>query len=182
MLCQNCGEKQANVKYTQIVNGVKKEMILCQECANQLGIGSNSFQMPMNLSSFFGDLLEGYEDASFLPNFPTSKQITCEQCGLTYDDFITNGKFGCSHCYDVFSPKIDPILKNIQGSSTHVGRNGRIARKQVERANKEQTSSKHEAKPKDPLQNLKSQLKEAIQQERYEDAAKLRDQIKELEK
>ena len=39
MLCQNCGKNEANVRYTQIVNGNKKEMVLCQECAEKMGIG-----------------------------------------------------------------------------------------------------------------------------------------------
>ena len=55
MLCENCGENEANVRYTQIVNGVKKEMKLCDKCADELGIGEMDFNMPINLSSFLSD-------------------------------------------------------------------------------------------------------------------------------
>ena len=33
MLCENCGDNEANIKYTQITNGVKKQMNLCEKCA-----------------------------------------------------------------------------------------------------------------------------------------------------
>ena len=55
MLCENCGENQANVKYTQIVNGVKKEMHLCEKCANELGIGNMNFDMPFGFSRLFNN-------------------------------------------------------------------------------------------------------------------------------
>ena len=48
MLCQNCGENEANVRYTQIVNGVKKEMVLCEKCSKELGIGNLNLSMPIN--------------------------------------------------------------------------------------------------------------------------------------
>ena len=57
MLCQNCGNHEGNIKYTQIINGVKKEMILCEECAKEFGIDEINFNMPINFSSFLGDLL-----------------------------------------------------------------------------------------------------------------------------
>ena len=58
MKCQNCGRKEANIKYTQIINGVKKEMNLCEDCAKELGIGRElNFNMSMNLPSFLGGFL-----------------------------------------------------------------------------------------------------------------------------
>ena len=118
MLCQNCHEHEANVHYTQTINGVKKEMVLCEECARKLGIGNISFSMPMSLSSIFGDFLEDYEQESLLPSFVKPSELQCNQCGMTYQEFINGGKFGCEHCYDVFADQIDPILKNIQGAIT----------------------------------------------------------------
>ena len=53
MLCDNCGKRNANVRYTQIINGNKKEMILCEECSKKLGIGNMNFNMPINFSSFY---------------------------------------------------------------------------------------------------------------------------------
>ena len=46
MLCQNCGKNEANIRYTQIINGVKKEVALCSNCAKKLGM--DEFEMPIH--------------------------------------------------------------------------------------------------------------------------------------
>lgn len=193
MLCQNCGERQANVKYTQIINGVKKEMSLCDTCAKELGVEDIHFNMPINFSSFLGDFFEPYESEAFLPSMLQEQGLVCDNCHMHFDDFIKEGKFGCSHCYDVFADRIDPLLKNIHGANRHVGR----WHKALEKADKEnkvenkmeqkiQAVEKKEAIKKetkeDKIECLKERLKQEIAEERYEDAAKTRDEIKKLEK
>lgn len=179
MLCENCGENEANVRYTQIVNGVKKEMALCKKCANKLGIGNMDFSMPINLSSFFSEFFEDTGD-TFLPEFTKKEEQQCKECGMTYDEFIHTGKFGCANCYDVFQNKIDPILKNLHASNCHVGRKGKITKTQLnEEGLQKEESQKTTIQEMD---ELKQKLKQAIKEERYEDAAKIRDEIKKLEK
>ena len=184
MLCQNCGENKANVRYTQIINGVKKEMALCEKCSKVLGIGDMDFSMPISFSSFLGNFFE--EEKEFLPSFMEQEKLICNKCGMTYEDFINTGKFGCENCYEIFSNKIDPILKNIHGGNRHIGRGikdkpnannvgASIARPQVEN-DVGNTSIKD-----NKLAELQNDLKRAIQEERYEDAAKIRDEIKVLE-
>lgn len=189
MLCQNCGKNEANVRYTQIINGVKKETILCEECSKKLGVGNIDFSMPISFSSFLGDFFD--DEKEFLPSFMAPEKLVCDKCGMTYEDFINTGKFGCENCYEIFSNKIDSVLKNIHGLNRHVGRGipDRLNRKTE---NKNETSAvKTSKEPLDEdnvtiqdnhLKQLKDDLKQAIQEERYEDAAKLRDEIKKLEK
>ena len=177
MLCENCGKHEANVRYTQIINGDKKEMHLCEECSEKLGIGNMDFKMPINFSSFLGDFFDDFESHSFLPEFNPIKQLQCDSCGMTFENFMNTGKFGCSNCYDAFESKIDPILKNIHGANRHVGRLGEInATTQLET---EVTGKvKKENKEKSKEEKLKEELEKAIKEERYEDAAKLRDEMK----
>lgn len=173
MLCQNCGENEANIKYTQIINGVKKEMTLCDKCAKDLGIEDLDFNMPINFSNFLDDMFEINE---FIPNLIESpKQLTCEKCNMTYDNFLKEGKFGCSKCYDTFSNKIDLLLKNIQGTNRHVGRNSKSYIEDIKEKTEEDNDNSK-------LEELKKRLKLEIQEERYEDAAKTRDEIKKLDK
>jgi len=174
MICQNCGENEANVKYTHIVNGVKKEMLLCEECSNKLGIGNMDFSMPINFSSFLGDFFD--EEKEFVPNF-IKEELQCKSCGMTYDNFISSGKFGCDNCYDVFSQKIDAVLKNIHGGNRHVGR---IPSGGFVQNNKECNTQAVPSKQTE-IEVLKRDLKLAIKEERYEDAARLRDEIKKIE-
>lgn len=183
MLCENCGENEANVRYTQIVNGVKKEMKLCGKCADELGISDMDFNMPINLSSFLSDFFEDTEE-SFLPEISKIKELRCSQCGMTYDDFTHTGKFGCASCYDTFSNKIDPILKNIHASNHHIGRKGKIVKQVLDKSNikKEETNKEIEEKKElSKIDSLKEVLKQAIKEERYEDAARIRDEIKKIE-
>ena len=70
MLCQNCGKNEANVRYTQIVNGTKKEMVLCEECAEKMGIGGFKVNMPIHFSNFFDDF---FDDEQLLPSFMKEK-------------------------------------------------------------------------------------------------------------
>lgn len=186
MLCQNCGENEANFKYTQIINNIKKEMILCDKCAKELGLGSLEFNMPINLSSFLGEVFE--EESNFLPNFINKKELICDECGMNYNEFINTGKFGCKNCYEIFSEKIDPILKNLHGGTRHIGRIEKVSKiqqkvntKSDEYANTVTNKNIKKEDNEDKLEKLKKDLKIAIKEEKYEEAAKIRDEIKKIQ-
>lgn len=185
MLCQNCGKNEANVKYTQIINGVKKELTLCSECAKKLGI--EKFEMPINFGSFLGDFFGDYAETEFMPSLQTN-EVKCKKCGMTYSDFINTGMFGCSECYDVFNGPIESLLKNLHGTAKHVGRipKGKAEQIEVEESineNKNGKEKKNKQSEKDAKkQRLEENLEKAIKDERYEDAAKIRDELKEMNK
>lgn len=187
MLCENCGKREANVRYSENINGVKKELNLCEECSQRLGITDMSFNMPIDFSSFMGDFMEDFATPEFMPLLQEVKQLKCDNCGYTFDDIVNTGKLGCGNCYTVFEDRIDPILKRIQGSNRHVGRIGKIVDNKIDSKieGKNQKEEKEETvKPneQDKLSQLKEELKLAIKDERYEDAAKIRDEIKKMEK
>ena len=175
MLCQNCGKNEANIRYTEVINGVKKEIALCSSCAKKLGV--DNIEMPINFNSFLGDFFNDYAETEFMPMLQTGT-VKCKTCGMTYNDFINTGLFGCSDCYDTFSNPIDSLLKNLHGTAKHVGRlpNGTAEKIKVEETKKE------EAPKVDKKAKLEKELEKAIKEERYEDAAKIRDEIKEMEK
>ena len=185
MKCQNCGENEANFRYTEIINGVKKEIALCDECKKKLGIQGLDFNIPIDFSSFFGDFLNEYDDSTLFPMLSTKKQLKCDNCGMTYDEFMKEGKFGCSNCYSVFDSKIEPILKRIHGESKYLGRKGKIPKAN----NRGNDTVRNETKVVPPantsnttdIMELKKELKKLIKEEKYEEAAVLRDKIKELE-
>lgn len=171
MLCQNCGENEANTRYTQIINGEKKEMFLCEECSHKLGINNMNLNMPIDFASFLGGILEDY-DNDFIRIGAGEKEEKCEYCNMTYDEFIENGKIGCANCYKIFQPKIDSILKRLDGNTEYLGRKSK-AHKMKETQIKKETN-KHD------IEKLQMKLKQAIQEERYEEAAKIRDEIKNM--
>ena len=188
MLCQNCGQNEANVKYTQIINGEKRQMNLCQICAKKLGIDDISFNMPsIDFSNFLGSMFD--ENISdFFPTLIKPETLLCDKCGSSYEDFAETGKFGCDECYNTFSNKIDKLLKNIHGVNRHVGRMSQnaheVEQKKAKNNINEETHGKQdrlEPTENSKLQELRERLKKEIKEERYEDAAKTRDEIKKLE-
>lgn len=182
MLCENCGKNYANVRYTQIINGNKKELSLCEECSKKLGIDHLSFDMPIDFSSYLSDFFGEYENESILPILNNINQLECSNCKTTFEEFMNKGKFGCKDCYETFKEKIDPLLKNIHGANRHIGRLGQIKENRQVLEKTDVKDNLNEIKENDKLIQLKNQLKEAVKDERYEDAAKIRDEIKNLEK
>lgn len=177
MLCQNCGKNEANIRYTQIINGVKKEIALCSHCAKKLGV--EDIELPINFNSFLGDFFNDYAETEFLPMLQTN-EVKCKTCGMTYNDFINTGVFGCSDCYETFSNPIDSLLKNLHGTAKHIGRgpNGKAEKIKIEDSKNEKKENPEE----DKKEKLEKELEKAIKEERYEDAAKIRDEIKEMNK
>lgn len=161
MLCEKCCQRQAAVHVKQIINGQKTEMYLCQECVEQ-------YEKPLSFEQFFQGLLDvfGAPPAS-VSQRPNISAGTCPVCGLSYEDFRKTGRLGCANCYQVFRREIDAILKNIQGSNRH---EGKLPQK-----------SGALLLNKRKVDKLKASLSKSIENEEYEEAAKLRDQIRKLE-
>jgi len=161
MLCDICGKNPATVHLTEIIDEQMNELHLCEDCARHK---SAAMEQQFGLS----DLLAGMADFEK----PSSKEeeivtVKCPSCGLTYADFKKIGRLGCGECYNVFRKYLAPLLKRIHGSNQHIGKNP--------------VKTKTAAKNKAGLPELKNQLQKAIQQEAFEEAARLRDQIKEME-
>lgn len=181
MLCDNCGKREANVRYSENINGRKKELHLCEECSKKLGIENIDFNMPIDFSSFFGGLLEDFGTNDFMPLFNEVKQLKCDNCGYTFEDIVNTGKLGCENCYSVFENRLDPIIKKIQGSNKHVGRTGKIIDSKISEKINNKDSKTENNKDVSKVEKLQNDLKKAIKEEKYEEAAKIRDEIKKLE-
>jgi len=149
--CDLC-TKPATVHLTQIVNNKIHKVDLCEACAQAKGVTD-----PSGFS--LSDLLM---KASLNPE-QSLGDIRCESCGLTQQDFKKTGRFGCPACYDAFAAVIDPILDNMHKGTSHVGK---VPRRALERR------SLYER-----LTKLETDLDQAIKSERYEDAARFRDEI-----
>ncbi|KHO61949.1 hypothetical protein THYS13_24220 [Thermoanaerobacter sp. YS13] len=167
MMCDKCKIRPATVHYTKIVNGVKTEMHLCDQCAAEEGI-LNAEVFSTFTPFSVQNLLSGLMD--FLPGIDefTKKPLKCSHCGMTYEDFKKIGRLGCSFCYDAFAEELNPLMRRIHGSTEH---RGKIPKK-----------AGGKMRVKREIEELKLQLEKAIKEEAYEKAAELRDKIRELEK
>jgi protein arginine kinase activator len=181
MLCDNCGKREANVRYSENINGRKKELNLCEECSHKLGVDQMNFSMPIDFSNFFEGFMDNFGSNEFMPMLNELKALKCNSCGYTFDDIANTGRLGCKDCYDVFQDRLDPIIKRIQGSKKHVGRIGKIIDSRIDNKNAENIEDIEVKKPISEKEKLENELKEAIKEERYEDAARIRDEIKKID-
>lgn len=154
--CSHCGEV-ATVHLTQIVNNKIIKVDLCESCAQDKGVTD-----PEGFS--LADLLSKTQSATQQPGDP---ELKCPGCGLTTADFRRTGRLGCSACFEVFAPVLRPVLEDMHIGTQHQG-------KVPEHALSRQDTHKQ-------LVSLKNSLDAAVAEEAYEEAAKLRDQIKALE-
>lgn len=166
MVCQECGKKQATLHFTKIVNGEKTEFHICESCAREKGELIPGTANGFSIHNLLSGLLEFESPGNALSQKPQT--LRCDNCGLTYSQFSKLGRFGCSHCYQSFSERLDPMFKRIHGSTNHVGK--------IPRRTGGQIQDKRE------IDLLKKQLQKRIEEEDFENAAKLRDRIRELEK
>ena len=182
MLCQNCGKNEVTFRYTQVVNGVKKEMNLCDKCAKELGLKDINFSMPISFSSFLGDFFDDDTD-NLLPSFMGTTKLQCKNCGTTFDDFLNTGIFGCDECYETFEDRIEPLLRKIQGANKHIGRGYKNddPTSKVNKASNKIVKNNEKNNNESKIEKLQKDLQKAIKDERYEDAAKIRDEIKIIE-
>lgn len=180
MLCERCKIREANIQYTEIVNGVKKEHNYCAQCAQEMDFGPYSaiFEGEFPL----GKLLSGLLGVGENHEAERTCQVTCPTCKTTYDEFVKNSRFGCPDCYGVFDLLISDNIKQLQGNDTHKGKKPLYQKMEAD----EKTSMKAFLSPQDTMPAneqigiLQAKLQEAIQREEYEAAAGYRDKIKEL--
>lgn len=180
MLCEKCHKREARVYYTEIVGGKKKEQYLCETCASQY----TSFQIEKNgvdagLSGLLGSILSNYYGEKKETPVNTEKTAACPGCGMTYEEILKTGKLGCAECYHNFGEMIERTLRQIQGADTHIGKrpNSRTI-KEIQR--EPETVGKE--KELSQIEKLGFQLQQAIEKEEFEEAARLRDEIKSLKK
>ncbi len=164
MQCQICKKNQATIHLTEIMDGVRTEMHLCELCAAEQGIAVKS-QIPLNelLSSLLAAEAEDSDSAD------SSKEVqACPHCGFSLDQFRKHGVLGCPYDYEVFEKSLLPLIEKAHdGRTTHRG--------------KVPSKTPQDTKKQMEVLTLRQQLEEAVRKENYELAAKLRDKIKKSE-
>ena len=166
MLCEKCEERPATVHYTEIANGHKTITHLCEVCAGQVQTEGFGFIPQINLPNILASLLSQNPPAqSFVA--PPRQEISCPKCGTAESAFIQKGLLGCGDCYRYFEERLSPLMRRIHGSSSHAGKVP------------ERTGGR--AKAIRQINAMKDNLKQAVALEEFEQAAKLRDEIRQLE-
>ncbi|SRR5882672_2387625 len=157
MLCCICKEKEATVHLTQIAGDKMQKVDLCEECAKTKGVND-----PAAFS--LADLLLGLGASQEIEQAGGGAEVKCGRCGFTQADFKKAGRLGCPECYKTFSEALDGLLKTMHKGTRHVG--------------KVPESLRQTRVLDDRLKLLEKKLSKAIADEDFEEAAILRDEIK----
>ncbi|MEE8360208.1 MAG: UvrB/UvrC motif-containing protein [Candidatus Omnitrophota bacterium] len=171
MICDVCSKKDATVHLTEIIDNKITKLHLCEDCARKKGA---------EMEEHFGlsDLLAGLADFESKAMPKKEAKAKCPKCGMVYDDFKKAGRLGCAECYNVFSDSLKPLIKRVHGSVEHYGKTP-ISRFEAKVAPKKEFKKKKVA---DDIDELKGQLQRAVKMEEFEEAACIRDKIREMEK
>ena len=164
MQCQICNKRTATIHLTEISEGNRTEMHICEQCAADQGIAAQS---QMSINELLSHLLASQpaDDEIF---GPSDQESTCPNCGFTLARLRKEGMLGCPDDYEVFEQTLLPLIERAHnGNTTHCG--------------KVPAKTPQKTKRLVQLTNLKRQLEVAVRNEDYELAAKLRDEIKSLE-
>ena len=162
MLCQDCGKREASVHLTQVVNNQKVALNLCRECAQKRGFRNPLEGVPFPLAEFLASMLSQTQ----VKKPSKEPEVVCSACGLSFSDFAKTGRLGCGNCYLTFRSQLNDLLRKVHGSTQHRG--------------KFPHTTKNVMKPLWEETKLQEQLKKAIEEEDFERAAQIRDQIKAL--
>jgi protein arginine kinase activator len=158
MLCERCSDNEATVHLTQVIDGVVKKLHLCEGCAEDSGLDIDG---PMSVTDLILGL--GGGEAETAMELPGNKERSCPRCHMRRTDFKKTSRFGCPDCYETFAQELPPLLKAIHHAEQHVGK--APARESVR------------VKVSAEIARLQHDLEAAVAAERYEEAAKLRDEI-----
>ena len=158
MLCQKCINHEATTHIVENINGLKNEYYLCADCASGYHSAVNPFE------DFDKILTNMFFVPAKISAFPILK---CPTCGADLEFLEETGKVGCSDCYNALSESLAPYIEKLHHGLEYKGKIPEKAGKLL--------------KKKRELENLKNELKAAVEDQEYEKAAELRDKIKEME-
>ena len=157
MLCCICKEREAVVHLTQIAGDKMQKVDLCEECAKTKGVND-----PTGFS--LADLLLGLGASQEIEQAAGGVEVKCPRCSFTQADFKKAGRLGCPECYRVFAEALEGLLKTMHKGTRHSGKVPETMRQNRDLS--------------DRLKALQKRLARAIEAEDFEEAAVLRDEIK----
>lgn len=163
MKCQQCN-KTATFHITELTKGKPQELHLCEEHARQYLTQEEEPAVAPSLAGVLAQQLAVGQTAEELAKLD---QRACPVCGITFYEFRNQGRLGCPYDYVCFQAELDPLIVNIHGETEHVGKKSARFPEGTEKRTQ--------------LIRLRREMKEAIDDEDYELASKLRDDIRKIE-
>lgn len=185
-LCHVCNLREPKLHITDVdkETGEITPLDICVECAIRTGLLPANGPVGLNslLSMPIKSILQADAESPDPAHSATAKATDaadddddepaetippCPGCGITWEEVQSNVRFGCDRDYDHFRDHVELLLQRLHHATKHTGKVPANLGQMRER--------------RDEVQRLSRELEDAIVIENYEEAAKLRDRIKELE-
>ncbi len=170
MYCERCKKNEATIHLSEIMKDIKSEVHLCEQCAREVGLNTKISNFTLTLPEMLTFL--NVDDVNELQG-----KKRCATCGCDFIEYKTNGKLGCPDCYIYLADQLEPALVSFHGDLRHCGK---FPLYNNSTENNEIKIPVVKNKNPDDLSRLQVELEDAVREERYEDAAVIRDRIKEL--
>jgi protein arginine kinase activator len=155
MTCQRCSH-EATVHLTETVEGQRREVHLCGRCARKVGVVPTEAPPELALDA----VVQGLIITHVGELVGELSGLTCPDCGLRFMEYRAEGRLGCPNDYSVFARGLLPLLIRAHGATRHVGKVAHRRPSTLDRL------------------RLRTRLRDAVAREDYEEAARLRDLLR----
>ena len=170
MKCQQC-DNSAVFHITELEEGEVREVHLCEDHARGYLTQSEGDGEGQEKSTVGGMLAGPLSIAKTADDLAEIDQKACSMCGITFFEFRNQGRLGCPHDYVQFEHELEPLIANIHGAVEHTGRRPqRPAGSELPESTESLTQ----------VIGLRKGIREAVEQEEYERAGSLRDEINQV--
>ena len=181
MKCSRCKKNRATIHIDKFLNGKYIFIDVCEECAQK----ENMIPQQADITQLLEEAIEKFfvkqipesaknpakegkhKTTTFLKKIKSQQSKTCTECGISLAEIDSEKLLGCPNDYDVFHEEIFARLKRINSIARYDGH--------LPIMNRAEGNIRLEIRKK------KTEMKNAISLENYESAAKIRDEIIELE-
>lgn len=174
MICDFCKKNIATVHLIRVQDDNVEKVNICQECARDFSFFSEE-DFYNDLSNILGRIFQSgkeslYDgkDRQMFEGLEIKKNKKCPFCSTDLKSIRKKGRMGCPHCYSEFKNALMPIMRMIHKDMEYRGKMPRAVPRQM--------------KLEKSISDLRKRLKNEIFIENFEEAARLRDRIKQLEK
>jgi len=163
VICERCNSLDATVHVTKVIDGTKKEIHMCENCAKKQE--TIDFETPFTTNNFLANLIDSVQSSPLKVNY--IKTTTCSKCGMNYGKFKQTGRLGCDECYQTFEEKLIPLIKRVHGYENHTGKIPKRASVAI--------------RMKREIMDLQKELDRVVSKQAFEKAVEIRDRIHYLE-
>lgn len=161
MQCESCSNAEAVIQFTKVENDEMRVLHLCEPCAAEQGVDVMSAGANAPLTDFLAQIGKNMGEETVAAG-------RCPGCGLAPAQLKQLGRLGCSRCYSHFDQHLRSLLRRLHGSTSHMGKVP---------SDSDPATADRQAK----MQSLRRSLQRAVDDEDFESAAILRDQIRRME-